>query len=869
MPFLILFHRYIVRDLLGKPIRTLLTLSGVALGVGVVVAVHLSNDKAIGSFTDSLTIMSGQADYQINANGLPLPEELMGDLSWFWKYGEISAVVEGRAAFPASSGSRPRTGPQSARVFGVDLLAEGPFRRYITEDGDNITPEVTVRELLDLLVDPRRVIVPASLARRLGVRTGSPIKLLIGERELEYVVGAVLGDVETAQAFGGNVLFMDIAAAQLAFSKIGQIDRIDLVFHPGVERAPLLTRIRAQLPAAAVMYSPGELVQRSDRMLAAFRYNLTALSYLALIVGIILVYNTLNLSVVRRQTEIASLRTLGTRRKTILSMFLLEAVLLGLMGAGLGIGLGRLLSGGADALISRTVEALYTGVAVNPFRSAGGWRFNLVMLALGAGLGAFSGLFPALRATTRAPVSVLRQGFLASGRNRRFGGHALFGSGLVLVGCGLSLGPPLGGFPVLGYAAALCLITGASLLAPRFARLLLGLIEAVSRRRLPVEVTLAVESVQGGLGRVIVAVVSLMIATAMLVSIATMVGSFRETVVVWVNQTLLADLYVKAGGAGTGDWGSPIDQATVEALRAIPGVAEIGCFRGGTIDYHGGFVTLGGGDFDVLARRGSLRLVDGRPAAETVLSMIGKNRVIVSEPFSNKYGVGRGDQIQLPGPAGMESFLVEAVYYDYSSDRGIVVMDRRTYQRVYHDSDATSLSLYLEPDASADSVRRRIAAALPETRLAIFANVDLKREALRVFDQTFRVTYALEVIAILVAALGIVNTLATLLLERQGEVALLRFLGASRGQIRRMTMVESAVVGLLGVVIGAVLGLGLSLVLIYVINRQSFGWTIQFDLPALFLAWSLLLVLLTTVAAGLYPAQAAAGVDPIRSLRAE
>ncbi len=867
MPFLTLFYRYIVRDLLARPIRTLLTVSGVALGIGVVVAVHLSNDRAIGSFTDSLTILSGQADYQINANGLPLPETLMEDLSWFWRFGALSAVVEGRAALPDEPDSP--AGVSSLHVFGVDLLAEGPFRDYIAENGEGLTPEVAAREFVELLIDPRRVIVPASLAGRLGVKGGSPLQLVIGERQEDFVVGAVLRDVQIAKAFGGNVLFMDIAAAQLAFAKIGKIDRIDLVFNPGVEQEPLLGRIRDQLPATAILGSPRDLVRRSDKMLAAFRYNLSALSYLALIVGIILVYNTLNLSVVRRQTEIASLRTLGTRRKTILTMFLLEAVLFGLIGAAAGLGLGRLLSGGADALISTTVEALYTGVAVSPFRSVGGWRFNLVMLSLGTALGAFSGLLPALRATTRAPASVLRQGFLASERSQRYGRHALAGVVLAVAASALTWAPPWGGFPVFGYAAAIGLITATALLSPVLARTVLSGLESAAKRRLPVEVTLAVQSVQGGLARVIVAVISLMIATAMLVSIATMVGSFRETVIVWVNQTLAADLYVKAAGAGPGDWGSPIEESTIERLRATAGVAEIGRFRGGTIVYQGGFVTLGGGDFEVLAKRGDLLLVDGRPAARTILEMVGKNQVIVSEPFANKYGVGRGDSIRLPGRNGVESFVIEAVYYDYSSDRGIIIMDRRTYRRVYQEDGPTSVSLYLEPGATPDEVRRRIATSLPEARLAIFANRDIKKEALRVFDQTFQVTYALEVIAILVAALGIVNTMATLLLQRQGEVALLRFLGASRSQVRRMMVVESAVVGLLGVLIGGVLGLGLSLILIFVINLQSFGWTIQFHLPTLFLSCSLTLVFLTTVAAGLFPAKAAVGLDPIRSLRAE
>ncbi len=860
MSFLTLFYRYIVRDLLRKPVRTLLTLAGVALGIGVVVAVHLSNERAIGSFTDSLRIMGGQADYQIDANGLPLPESLMSDLSWFWRHGDMTALVEGRAGLPDKG---------SARVYGIDLLGEAPFRQYLARDGGRISEDVTAEEFIDLLANPRKLILPAVLADRLGVGKGSPLRLLIGEREVEFAVGAVLADGGTAQAFGGNVIFMDIAAAQLAFQKIGRLDRIDLRLHPDADRDAVLERVRQSLPASAVMVAPEDLALRSDKMLAAFRYNLTALSYLSLIVGVILVYNTLNISVVRRQTEIAALRTLGTRRRTVLWMFLTEAIVLGFAGAALGLWVGAALATGADVLISRTVETLYTGSAVRPFRSGGGVRFGLAMLALGSGLGAFSGVFPAFRATARSPVSVLRQGFLAGGKTKKYARHALAGTALLAVSAPLAAAPPLGGFPAFGYLAAVLMIAGFALLAPLLARAMLAAFGGARRRLLPVEAVLALESVRGGLGRLIVAVICLMIATAMLVSVATMVGSFRDTVVAWINQTLVADLYVKAAGGGGGDWDSPLSPATIETLRTVPGVVAVGRFRGRTIDYRGGWVTLAGGDFGVLAEHGNLLFLDGRRPSEALPPLIGAERVVVSEPFSLKYGVARGDSIELPTKQGLRRFPVEGVYYDYSSDRGIIVMDLSTYARLYDDSSATSLSVFLRPGSDAGQVRREIAARLPDSRLAVFANADLKREALRVFDQTFQVTYALELIAILVAALGVTNTLAALLVERQGEIALLRFLGASRRQIRRIALVESSLVGLLGIALGTLLGLLLSLVLVFVINRQSFGWTIQFELPGLFLASALAFVFAATIAAGFYPAWIAAKTDPIRSLRAE
>ncbi len=854
-----LFHRYILRDLTGKPVRTLLTVAGVALGMGVVWAVHLSNERSITSFTDSVQLLNGRADFQIQGNGVPLDEQLLARLGWLWEVGALSALVEGRVKLPDGS---------SVPVYGIDLLSEAPFRSYLASDSRRALANVTRADFLRLLSRPDQLILPGRLAGRLEVKKGDSMVLLAGERQRNFQVAALLEAEGAAGAFGGNVVFLDIAAAQILLERIGTLDRIDVLVEEGADREAVLRRLQRELPEAASVWRPEDVTAQSRRMLRAFRFNLTALSYLSLIVGVILVYNTLNIAVVRRQREIAALRTLGASRRAVIGMFLVEAAGLGLLGALAGLAVGGLLAGAAESLVGRTVETLYTGLDTLAAERPFDWPFAGFVVGLGALLGAASGIYPARRATARPPVQVLREGFLEPSRLRRYRVQTRLGAAALAAAGVTALGPPVAGLPLWGYASALLAMAGFALLAPRAALLPLDWL-ARQRGRLPVEARLALQSVRGGLSRLVVAIVSLMIAVSMLVGVASMVGSFRETVRAWLDQTLVADLYVRAAGAGANDGFNPIRAETLEALSRTPGVAALGAFHGRRIVLGGFPVTLAGGDFEVLARRGRLLFVDGRDTAEVARALIGQDRVVVSEPLALRQGVRAGDVLELPAPRGPVPFRVEAVYYDYSSDRGLIVMDRGRYRELYGEDGATSVSVYLEAGADPRRTTERMLAGAGEARLQIYPNAQLRSRALQVFDQTFQVTYALEVIAVIVAVLGITNTLGALLVERRGELALLEFLGADRRQLRRMVLWESGLVGVLGTVAGTLLGAFLAVLLIYVINRQSFGWTLQPDLPAVTLGVALALVLLSTLVAGLYPAMLAASTDPIRSLRTE
>jgi putative ABC transport system permease protein len=857
-----------------------LTVLGVAIGVGVVIAVQLANGRAIGSFENGLEILSGRADLSIEANGRALDETLIGELDWVWDVGAMTAIIEGRIERTDST-SGSGFGGETVPLFGVDLLSDAPFRTYAIEpdrpgSSENLALEVTRSEFIDLLTDPEAIIVPRALARKWAVDTGDTVDLLAGNRRRPFRVAVILEDEGIARAFNGQIVFMDIAAAQMALDRFGEIDRIEIALDPRSDgrelsgptepsAATVAERIRIQLPDSILVDEPENNRQDAERMTRAFRYNLAALSYIALVVGMILIYNTMNIAVVRRRGEIGALRTLGASRAQIGGMFAAEAVALGVLGAIGGVALGEAMARASGALVSRTIAALYTGAAGD---GSGGMDPGLyaVMILLGGVMAGISGAGPAIRATTIAPVDTMRKGFRAELRPRVW---TIAGAICLVPAILLSFAPPVGEFPFLGYGAGILFIASFALFSPLLIQLITRYLGWVPCRLFPAEGRLAMETIRGRLSHVLVAVVSLSIAVAMLSSVAIMVASFRDTVVVWVDQTLRGDLYLRPAASG-GDGGrNTMAPETVAVLDMIPGIAAVDRFRAVVMEYDGFPTVLASGEFGTLAAHSRLLFMDERTTAAIAGELIGSDRVVVSEPFASRHGVHRGDTIALPMPDGDARFEVAAIFYDYSNEGGLVVMDRGTWIEQTGDSAVSNVAVYLEPGVDARTVQQAIAERLGDTQARVTTNGELRAQVFRVFDQTFQVTYALEVIALAVALLGIATTLAALVLERRPEIAMLRFVGASHGQIRRMIMIESGLVGVLGSVIGVALGAVLSLLLVYVINFQSFGWTIQFALPMGFLVQSFLVVVAATSIAGLYPANVALKMDPIEGIRAE
>ncbi|MBZ5575471.1 MAG: ABC transporter permease [Acidobacteriia bacterium] len=812
-----LLRTLILRPLRRDPLRTALTVLAVALGVAVVVAIDLAGDAATGSFRSSMETLAGKTDLEILANG-GIEETWIGRLEALPLNARFAPVMEAQVELPSIG---------SVTLYGLDLPG---------------APEDAV-------------LVSSALARRLGTGLHGPLTLPVGRFRVERIV-----DADSAE-----FLAVDIAAAQHALRRYGKLDRIDVTVAPGEDFARVEAAVRSLLPSGYLIEKPGVRNEENQRMLRAFRWNLRVLSYISLVVGAFLVFNTISVSVVRRRAEIGILRALGASRSAVFSMFLAEALILGLVGAALGVVLGRLLAGGTVGLIAGTVNALYTTSRPAPVEltAVEVWT-GIVAGAVVALLSAFA---PAREAMDVPPTEAMGRGAHEHHARLRWR-RALAGAVLLAALAALaSQAAPLGGKPVGGYIAALLAVGAAALAAPAVVLTVHRATSFAIGRR--VESLLAGRSLAASLSRTSVVVAALATAIAMMASVGIMVASFRETVTVWLDVQLRADLYVSPEQRTAAGEYPPLPPEAPGILAATPGAAAVDFFHALEFHYHGERATLGAGNLEIVRRFGRLRFLPGEDRDSILRSLAGQDRAIVSEPFANKHGIRAGDRLTLPlGPRNV-TVTVAGVYYEYSSSQGFVLLDLSTLLKYLPGQPATNAAVYLRPGVDSATVQREMQRRTAGLGVTVGLNQSLRRTAIAIFDRTFAITWALEAVAIVVAMLGAANSLLALVLDRRRELGLLRYLGASSGQLRGMILVEAGLLGLLATVVGLALGFALSLLLIFVVNKQSFGWTIQFHPPVGLLAGALLLVWCVTVLAGLYPARVAARLRPIDVIHEE
>ena len=848
-----IFRQFIVRALLRDRARSVVTVTGLTLGVAVVVAIRLANASSIRGFETALDVVAGRTSLEIVGAGVGVPETQLADLGWLRDFGRVSPVIDRIARVLAPDGTE-----HPMRVLGVDVLRDRPFRDYrllrFARDGRDPRPE----ELLALLLDPASMVLTERFAGRHAIDLGTSVQLLIGDRIHDVVVRGLLLDEGPARVVDGRLALLDIATAQLLFDRLGWLDRVEIQLFDANTIDEAERAIGPRLAGGLRVQRPAQRGRQVEKMLAAFHFNLTSLSYIALVVGLFLVYNTIAVSVITRRREVGTLRAIGASRRLVRRLFLGEAAVLAMVGAGLGLPGGWLLARAAVRLTSTTVTTLYiTSAATVPALGAGDL---LLTCAVAFPLALVGAAIPAAEAAAVTPIAAVRDAARFD-RDRPLPRRSTALS-VLLFGAGwwLSTLEAVGGLPVFGLGAALAVVFGAVALVPVLLELLRRVGRPTLSRWFGVEGLLAHANLSASVSRLAVSVAALVVSLAMLAAIVIMVGSFRETVGYWVGQTLRGDLFVATAGRTPVGPAVTISAAAERRISAHPAVVALDSFRNVDLPYgpDDDLIILGAGDFEVLLEHGGLLFKTPADGPGAMRRAIGADAVLVSESFSVKHHVAVDDRIELDTVQGARPFQVAAVYYDYSSDRGLVVMDHMTFVRHYGAQRPSGLTLYLEPDADSEAVRDDLLADVgPDHRLFIRTNAALRAEVFRIFDATFAITYALEAIAIFVAILGVAATLVTLILERRRELAMLRLVGAGRGQIRRMVVIEAAMLGMLSQGVGLPAGVLLSLILIYVVNVQSFGWTIQFHLPLGFLAQSTLLIAVTTALAGLYPARVA------------
>ncbi len=838
-----LFLRLFLRPLLREPVRTALTVLAVALGVGVVIAIDLAGQAAAGSFHSSVESLTGKDDLLLTSTG-GIDEHLLGKLVQLPFDLEFSPRIEDFALIEGKGETLP--------FIGLDLIGGAPERKFGSGEAG----------ALALFTEANPVWVGGAL----GLHAGDHVRLLINDSTTEYAVAGVLRSRDQ-QAGESNVVVADIGLAQRVTGKVGKLDSIDVRIPPGQTVEYWRELLRKQVPAFVSVDPQGSRTDENRKMLAAFRWNLRVLSYIALVVGAFLIYNTISISVVRRRNEIGVVRALGATRGLVLSGFVAEAGFFALAGGVLGLALGRLMAIWAVRLIGNTVEALYVSSQPAPVELTVGAA--LTGLALGVCVSLAAALAPALEASHVMPVEAMARGReeqVASMQSRYKG---LLGAAMFVAAVVLSQLPPVHRQPIFAYAAVLLLIAGTVAFIPGLIVVLVQSTHEMIERLLGVEALLAARSLRASLGRTSVLAAALATAVAMTASVGIMVGSFRETLGVWMDNQLKADLYLRPAGSAAADQHPTMSPDIGDSIERIPGVASVDRFRAYPITYDGLPATLAGGESSRVKNTASTHFLPGEDQRSILRNLPTGDYAVVSEPFANKHGVKVGSILRIPLGSAIRTLKVLGIYYDYSTERGYIVLDRKTLLKYLPDPAESNLAVYVKHGADVDSVRSEIDGIIAGRRVLIFWNGNLRGAAIATFDRTFRITYALEIVAILVAVMGIAGALLAMIIDRRREFALLRFLGANRSQVRQIILCEAGLLGLVSNLIGVVLGTFLSLILIFVINKQSFGWTIQFHWPVALLLAVLTGVYAATVLAGLYPASMALRMNPIEVIHEE
>jgi putative ABC transport system permease protein len=857
----VLFASLVLGYVRSNRLRSLVTLLAVGLGVAIGVAVNLANATAIASFASNVNVVAVRVNLQVLGLGRGFDERTLPAVQRVPEVTQADPVIEDSIVVGARSGDL--FSGESLRVLGVDLLKplpEGVEQRAELPGG--YSPQGAGPSPYALIAG-RGAIVSQRVVDRYHLRVGGPLDALSDGRPIQLRVAAILP--RAVGSVDSSVVFVDIVTAQELFGKVGLIDRIDCVVAPD-RLAVARAAIARVLPPGTRVVEPETRLNEVRRLLRSFQVNLAAISYIALLVGAFLIYNTVAISVVQRRAEIGTLRALGATRGQVFGVFLVEGIAFGVAGSVVGVGLGMLLARFAVGAVAHTVDILYVGTHVD--RVVYDPAVMLQGLAVGIAVAVASAIAPALEAAAMPPALTMRaRGFeprmwrLALGLS--LAGFVLFGAAALA-----ARAPAVDELPLFGYAAALCVILGVSLCVPlgviATSHLLEKLVYPGSSSAL-----LAATNFGGTPRRNSIAVASLGIALAMVIGVSVSMSSLRATVVRWIDQTLNADLFVRPLGISGSAYDARIPVRIPQRIGDLPGVDVVATFRGASIPFRGSLITLGATDFRTIAVANRVNVLEGPDAATLARTIPGTTGTVVSRPLAARSGLRIGDLLPLDTPSGRVSFRIVAIYDDYSNDARTALIDFRTFARLFHDDSVSMFSIYAKPGVDIPALRTSVLRTIAPLRLEVQTTRELHAFVFAVFDRTFDLAEALNVIAITIAVMGVVSTLFALVLERRREIGILRYLGLSIRGVRTMVLYEAGLIGILGGLFGIAGGMLLGLVLIFVIDRQSFGWTMQLQIPYGSLLASLLLVVVAAIVAGLYPAQVAARIETAGAVRTE
>ena len=834
---------------------------GIALGVAVMVAIDLANASAARAFDLSASAVTGRATHSIVAGEQGVDEalyvQLRTDPQWRGKFESAPLVI----AYTVS----PQLGNVPFTMLGIDPFAEEPFRSYL--EGQDLTGMETFAYLLTV---PGSVLLSASAAERYGLQPCSSnavddscrITLLInGSTRDVYLTGLLEPSDDFARRALDTLMLTDISTAQSLGNTSGRLTQIDLILPNGFDTSAL----SAALPAGTLLVNSALRNGQVMEMTNAFQVNLTALSLLALVVGIFLIYNAMTFSVVQRRVLFGTLRSIGFTREQVFGMVLGEAALVGTLGTLLGLGLGILLGQGAVQMVTQTINDLFFVLDVR------GVQIPVSSLIKGGLAGLLASILaaipPAWEAASVAPRLALSRANLEGKVQRVVNRAAGIGVLVTLFGA-VTLAIPTRDL-VISFSGTSAVVIGLAALTPWVTVNLMRLAGPTLGNLFGLLGRLAPRNVIRSQSRTAVAVAALMIAVSVTIGVQVMISSFRTTVALWLEETMRADIYISAQGLSSTRLDTPLDPQVIDLVKSQPLIRSDLAIRMVTVESETGPVDLVAVNPELAMDARLFLSAQGSP--QQAWQSVKDGAILLSEPLATRLGItALGGTLSLLTPEGWHPFSIAGIYADYASTRGTIRMSRNVYRRLWNDELVNGLALFLTPNADIDSVTANLRARLTDfPTVQVNPNAALRKEAMTVFDRTFAITAAMQLITTLVAFIGVLSSLLALQLEKAREIGILRALGLSVAEMRVLTLWETGLLGASAGLFALPTGYILSWILIFVINQRSFGWTLQMQATPAPFVQAFLLSIGAALIAAVYPAWRLGRMQTAETLRGD
>jgi len=836
-------------------LRNMLTALGIVLGVAIFCAVRSANTSLKLALRDTIDAIAGKAVLQVTAGEAGVPEDALET---------VRSVAGVRAAVPIIEAVVRTTDAAQGNILmlGVDMAGDRSMRDYRIEQGN----EEAVADPLVFLAQPDSILVSGEFAARNRLASDSKIELVTAVGPRTFTVRGIMTAQGMAKAFGGNLGVMDIYSAQFIFGRGRSFDRIDIALADGVTVDQGARAIEARLGPGYKAEPPLRRGKQTESLLEAFSQGLFLSSVMALLVGLFLIFNAFAVNVTERRAQIGILRALGVTRGRIQRLFLGESLILGALGSAAGVAAGIFLGRGMMLFMASIVEQIYgVRVFVDRLRIDPFWTPASFLLGIGASLAA--AWLPARAAARVDPALALQKGkfqvlFLGENRRRRAIGLALAAGSLA------TTFTPWSHDLKVQTVVFVLLFVSLTLLVPTFSHLLAVLLRRPMGRLFGMEGQLAADSLVAAPRRTSATVAALMFSLAFVLIMATYSVSVRISMMQWVDSAINSDLFVAAGeslSARTFQFPASFG----DELRQVPGVRQVDSVRILILNYRGTAPMLVSIEIEQYLRRGQPLLEQGR-LRDLAPAMSGRSAVLVSNNFARLHDVGRGDHIQLDTPAGRHDFEVIGVIVDYSSDSGSLLIDRDVYKRLWKDDRVDTFDLMIERGYGADAVKREIQRRFAGNRhVFVLTNQDMRGEIIRLTDQFFALQYVQLLVAVVVAVLGIVNSLVVSIHERKREIGIVRGLGGERRQVRKAILLEAASIGLVAVLLGIAAGAILGYYVINSFGAAINGWVFPYRFPT---AMALALfpgVIAVSLVAAWYPARLALRLPLVEALAYE